>query len=132
MMQGILQVLLNVMATPHGEDDEYDDMLGEEELGTQSPGSYAAQVTEHDENFNLASHTSRGKSYPFGIFFRTTDRNLTSLNFSICIMTIQKKYIYQGLIYLTYHTGEGKDFRLYPTRAFKQEGCLSLETMRIM
>jgi len=44
-MQGILQVLLNVMATPHGEDDEYDDMLGEEELGTQSPGSYAAQVT---------------------------------------------------------------------------------------
>ncbi|XP_065913448.1 importin-4-like [Dysidea avara] len=46
VIQGILQVLLNVMATPHGEDDEYDDMLGEEELGTQSPGSYAAQVLD--------------------------------------------------------------------------------------
>ena len=45
VIQGILQVLLNIMATPHGENDEYDDMLGEEELGTESPGSYAAQVS---------------------------------------------------------------------------------------
>lgn len=32
------------MALSQGEDNEEDEMLGEEELGTQSPGSYAAQV----------------------------------------------------------------------------------------
>ena len=43
-VQGILQVLLNIMASSQGEDNEDDEMLGEEELGTQSPASYAAQV----------------------------------------------------------------------------------------
>lgn len=33
------------MASSQGEDNEEDEMLGEEELGTQSPGSYAAQVS---------------------------------------------------------------------------------------
>lgn len=45
MLQGILRVLLTVMASSQGEDNEEDEMLGEEELGTQSPGSYAAQVS---------------------------------------------------------------------------------------
>lgn len=44
MLQGILRVLLTIMASSQGEDNEEDEMLGEEELGTQSPGSYAAQV----------------------------------------------------------------------------------------
>lgn len=44
MLQGILRVLLTVMASSQGDDNEDDEMLGEEELGTQSPGSYAAQV----------------------------------------------------------------------------------------
>ena len=44
MLQGILRVLLTIMASCQGEDNEDDEMLGEEELGTQSPGSYAAQV----------------------------------------------------------------------------------------
>ena len=37
-------MLLTIMASSQGEDNEEDEMLGEEELGTQSPGSYAAQV----------------------------------------------------------------------------------------
>ena len=51
MLQGILRVLLTIMASSQGEDNEEDEMLGEEELGTQSPGSYAAQVNI----FNWAS-----------------------------------------------------------------------------
>jgi len=47
MLQAILQVLLTVMASSQGEDNEDDDMLGEEELGTQSPGSCAAQVSQN-------------------------------------------------------------------------------------
>lgn len=44
MLQGILRVLLTIMASSQGEDNKDDEMLGEEELGTQSPGSCAAQV----------------------------------------------------------------------------------------
>lgn len=46
MLQGILRILLTIMALSQGEDNEEDEMLGEEELGTQSPGSYAAQVLD--------------------------------------------------------------------------------------
>ena len=42
LLQEILRVLLTIMAS--SQEDNEDDMLGEEGLGTQSPGSYAAQV----------------------------------------------------------------------------------------
>lgn len=78
MLQGILQVLLTIMASSQGEDNEDDDMLGEEELGTQSPGSCAAQV----------SHTTTKPSFVYCL------QSLRDIKFAFFMVKLAKCEFY--------------------------------------